>query len=786
MTVRFWYSVPVLALLAAAGAAWVVLAPLGSSEQWRTAGAAAALGGGAGFAAAIALRRRPAWPLLAIVAVGLGWWRGATVLPEQAQPWTDVPNDRMRMIATIDAPVDTRGATAMITARIDGVDVPTDLPHPSGRIQLITPALPSVEMGNTIEVEGRFRPLDPHDPRERRLLANGIVATALFPQITMTGPLDERSPAPAIQRLRAAVEATVGRMLPEPHAALLVGLMIGSGGGMPDDFRSALIAAGLTHVVVASGYNVTLVAAALRSAVRLPRPFGALLPLAGVVVFTLLTGGAAPSMRAAIMAGVALLAGSTGRGGDALVALALASSAMVLHDPQLIVDLSFQLSALATLGLIALSPRVARLLGRLPSFVGAPLAATMAAQLATAPLLLMTFYQASIVAPVTNVLVAPLIPLATIGGGLGVAVVALVPPLAAIIGAILLVPTAPIVAIAETAATVPSALISVGAIPAAILVLYAVAVLAWAVVPTPEGQRLLGAVRSGRARSPTYAIGGALVALALVAAPSLAQPRPTLTISVLDVGDGDAVLVRTPGGQTVLIDGGPNPSALLSEVGRRLGPLERSLAIAILTGVDRARLAGAVAAAERYPVGLAVAPPERSPSALAERWNAAVQGRAIVAEEALVIDLEPGLRLELLPTPAVPLTQATPPLQRTLAVRIGYEQVSVLVAPSLTPEAARALLAAGASLRAEALVVPRHGEARSLDAASLAAMDPSVALIPVGPRNRSLPSPELLALLADIPILRTDRHGSIELRTDGTRLWLTAERAPDEVPVPAT
>jgi competence protein ComEC len=514
--------------------------------------------------------------------------------------------------------------------------------------------------------------------------------------------------------------------------------------------------------------------------VRVPPPFGALPPLGGVVVFTLLAGGTAPSVRAAIMASVALLAGSTGRGGDALLALSLAASAMVIHDPKLIVDLSFQLSALATLGLIALTPRVAALLRRMPAFVREPLAATTAAQLATAPLLLITFYQASLVAPVTNVLVAPLVPLATIGGALGVALVALLPPLAGLAGALLLVPTGPMVAIAETAATMPSALIAVGAIPTALLILYAVGLLGWAVIPTPEGQRFVGAMRSSRLPSLAAAGVAAAAVFALLAAPSLAEPRPTLTVSVLDVGDGDAVFVRTPGGQTMLIDGGPNPSALLTEVGRRMGPLERSLTMAVLTGADQARLAGAVAAAERYPVGLAIGPSERSPSALAQRWSAAGTGRVAFAEEALTIDLEPGLRVETLPTTAVPLTQANPPLQRTLAVRITYGEVTVLVAPSLTPEAARGLLAAGGVLGADALVVPRHGDARGLDAAALAAIDPSVAIIPVGPRNRSLPSSEVLALLGDIPTFRTDRHGSIELRTDGTRLWLTPERMPDE------
>jgi competence protein ComEC len=271
-----------------------------------------------------------------------------------------------------------------------------------------------------------------------------------------------------------------------------------------------------------------------------------------------------------------------------------------------------------------------------------------------------------------------------------------------------------------------------------------------------------------------------LLVLAIVATPAIAGSRGPLTVTVLDVGDGDAVFVRTPGGKTMLIDGGPNPSGLLSEIGRRLGPLEREISVAILTGADQARLAGAVAATERYSIGLALTAPERSPSALAERWYTGVGGRAIFVDEPTTVTLEPGVEVELLPTGAVAVNQGNPPLQRTLLVRITAGTVSYLVGPSLTPEAARALSSDGLDLAADVLIVPRQGDGRGLDAGTLARIDPALAIIPVGTRSRGLPSTEVLGLLRDIPAYRTDRYGSIELRTDGARVWLTPERVPNE------
>ncbi len=774
---RLWYSLPVFGLLVAGGAAWVILTPIGGPAPWRAAGLAGLLSGGIGAGLALVLRRRVPWLLLALLAVALGWWRGATVLIDQAQPWTDVPNRPLHILAIVDAPVETRGANATILARLDEVEAPPTLSRPTGRIQIVVPALPAVEVGDLIEIEGRLRPTDPTDPWERRLLARGVVATALYPRITSVGPANDTVPSMPIQRLRDGIEGTINRMLPEPNAALLVGLLVGTGGGMSDELRTALVASGLTHVVVASGYNVALVASALRGLIRLPPPLGAAPPLVGVWIFAFLAGGTAPSLRAAIMASLALVAGQTGRGTDALVALVLAASAMLIHDPRLVLDLSFQLSGLATLGLIALSPRIAPLVGRLPRVVGEPLAATIAAELVTAPLIAQTFFQVSLVAPITNLVVAPLIPIATIGGAIGVALAALLPPTAPLIGAALLLPTGGIVGVAEVAGALPHVLLTLGTIPTGLLVLYALALLAWAVIPTPEGQRLLALASAAPIGRGAYAVGGAAVAFVLAVAPGLAEQSPALRVTVLDVGDGDAVLIRTPGGQTVLVDGGPNPSALLSELGHRLGPLERNLTVAVLTGADQQRLAGAVAAAERYPARIAISPPERSPAALAERWNAAVRDHALVATDPVAIELEPGLRLDVFPTVPVPMAQANPPLQRSLALRLTHGDVALLLAPSLTPEAARALLAEGWLLQADALVVPRQGESRGLNAQMLAAIDPAIAVISVGARNRAgLPSADVLKTLGDVPVLRTDRHGSVEVRSDGKRIWVSPER----------
>ena len=520
-------------------------------------------------------------------------------------------------------------------------------------------------------------------------------------------------------------------------------------------------------------------AGALQGLFRPRRALGTAAPLLGVWVFTLLAGGTAPAVRAALMATLALLALRTGRGSDALAALGLTVVAMLLVDPLLIYELGFQLSVLATVGLIALQPRLSALAPWLPAPVREPVASTLAAQLATAPLLAATFHQLSLISPVANALAAPAIPLATIAGAVGVLIGTLVAPAAPLVGAVLTPPTSYLVAVLETAARIPGAIAPIGEIPAAIAACYAVALLAWAILPTPEGKAFAVVLRTPSAARPAIAGLSALLAAAVVAwaGPALASD-PYLTVTVLDVGHGDAVFVRTPGQRTVLIDGGPNPAALLGQLGRRLGFAERSLTVAVLTRAESQRLPGIVEAVERYPSALAVSPPEGATSALYQRWLAATSGsRTVVVDRALNIDLDNEVMLELLPTPPLaPVADGNPP-QRTIIVRVVHRDVAILVAPSLTREAGRGTVRDGWSLWANALVVPRHGDAEALDPAFLAVVDPSAAIISVGARNRpGLPSSQALEVLERTPTFRTDLHGSVELRSDGRTLSVAPER----------
>jgi len=250
---------PLLCLVACLGVVWTTVAPFGVPQIWPVAGAAAALGGTGGVALQVARRRRIPVQILALAAIGVGLWRGSAALTEAPAQWV-LPAQRMRIVATVDAPVETLGTTASLYAQIDRVVEPSGSDAPTGRLVATLPGLAAFRPGQSVELTGRFETVDPASAAGSRLARQGVIATTAFPQIVAIGPPEENSFAAALRELRSSIEATIQRTLPEPHATLLVGLLVGSAAGMPEGLRLALVASGTSHLVVVSGYNISLVA----------------------------------------------------------------------------------------------------------------------------------------------------------------------------------------------------------------------------------------------------------------------------------------------------------------------------------------------------------------------------------------------------------------------------------------------------------------------------------------------------------------------------------------------
>ncbi|MEK9152155.1 MAG: ComEC/Rec2 family competence protein, partial [Patescibacteria group bacterium] len=210
----------------------------------------------------------------------------------------------------------------------------------------------------------------------------------------------------------------VAESLPEPEASLLLGLVIGDRGGIPNDVADDFRSAGVSHVLAVSGYNVAKIAdAALMffALVGLRRRRALIATAAALILFAEIAGLGSPVIRATVMGGLSLAAGLLRRRSDPNNALALAAALMLADEPSLLRhDVSFALSFAAVWGLAALGRPLEKELGAVPEFGGLRkiLAETLGATLATLPFTLLTFGRLPLLAPFANAAILPFVPAA--------------------------------------------------------------------------------------------------------------------------------------------------------------------------------------------------------------------------------------------------------------------------------------------------------------------------------------------------------------------------------------
>lgn len=266
------------------------------------------------------------------------------------------------------------------------------------------------------------------------LLARDVEYLIRYPTITVLREDSGNLIIADLLRYKEKLLLGIGSVIREPEAGLAAGLLLGVKQALGDSLETAFRQSGIIHIVVLSGYNVMLVVAFFRFFMKpLPRAWQVVLGLLAIAAFALLVGLSATVVRASIMAGLVLVAGYWSRQYDVLRALFFAGLVMLLINPYLLMyDIGFQLSFMATLGLLLIAPRLeiamidGQWLGVKEFFL-----ATLATQIAVLPLLMFHIGEVSLVAVIVNILVLPIVPLAMLGAFLS-GVAALVLPIIAL------------------------------------------------------------------------------------------------------------------------------------------------------------------------------------------------------------------------------------------------------------------------------------------------------------------------------------------------------------------
>lgn len=246
-----------------------------------------------------------------------------------------------------------------------------------------------------------------------------------FDTFTQSASKDEK-PSGYFNPLREYLASKLESLYPPDQANLVKGLILGI-----NDFsktaKQQFIDTGTIHVVVVSGYNITLVASVILStSLILGRKLAMGLSFLGIVIYTILTGAQPPAVRAAIMGSLGFGASALGRQKESLELLTLAGGLMLIYDPTLLTSISFQLSYLATLGIIYFNPKIEPKLVKLGPLKG-DLANTLSAQILVVPVLFFYFGQISWISPLANLLVLWTVPIATILGFLSLLLALILP-----------------------------------------------------------------------------------------------------------------------------------------------------------------------------------------------------------------------------------------------------------------------------------------------------------------------------------------------------------------------
>lgn len=602
-------------------------------------------------------------------------------------------------------------------------------------------------------------------------------------------------PAVAMAALRGMLLGGLNDLVPEPEAALGAGILLGVRASIAPEINDAFAAAGLTHVVAISGWNIAIVTALVLALVRpLERRRGgrwttALIAVAAVGGYVVLTGASPSVVRAALMAGAMLVGRLGGSRAHATSALGLAALLMLIVAPAVLWDVGFQLSLLATAGLIWYGRGIEDRLRRWPAWLREPVALTLAAQLTTLPVILVNFERLSLVAPLSNVLVVPIVPMAmltsaaaAIGGivagaigGVGADVIGWL-----LGGAAWLVLRA-MIAIGHLCAAIPLASVEVG-LPAALAVAWypLLALAGWATRAEVTDARpavdeaMTGAMAAlGRLLRPLPATAG-LVGI-LVAVTVATAPDGRLRVTVLDIGQGDAILVRTAHGRTLLVDGGPDPELTLRRLGANLPFHQRRIDMVLLSHPHQDHAAGLVEVLDRFEVGALVHAGIGFENAaydrlLTDATRAGIPVRLARAGSSLALDADTTIEL-LYPSEAdaaLPLPEGDINNGSIVALLRHAGFTALLTGDAEAPVEA-ALVGRGLE-PVDLLKVGHHGSRSSTTPGLLAAARPSAAVISSGAGNEyGHPAPETLAALESLPgvaIHRTDLEGDVEVVAD--------------------
>ncbi len=634
--------------------------------------------------------------------------------------------------------------------------------------------LEGIEEGSKLSIEGapylpKRRPGSSFDYRSyllKRRIAAVLSASSERVEMLKT---QEDSLARLKKRLLSASVSNIGG----EEAAVFNGVLLGERSMISKETKEAFSKAGVSHILAVSGLHVGIIGAIILGIlIKLPKAARNLAAIASVGFYVLLVGFQPSLVRAAIMLTLGLGGWLAARETDSLSAISLAAILILAFDPLSIFNVGFQLSFLATLGIILISPNLSEVIQTGRKFLDKSISVTIGAQLMVLPLLIIHFNEVFLLTPISNLIITPLLAPILFAALFASASELMLPFLASLFFAV-------------SGALIHLMLLLVGFFsgltlmnltfpkisPLLTLAYYPLLFLGIALLKRKEVRLNKG----GLIRLVMIVLIISISFQLVVATTGARGPK----VIFFDVGQGDASLIVGESGETILIDGGDSYPLLRENL------IERGITridLLVMSHPHDDHIGAFPGLVDDYSVGLFIGPDRDFSLKNHDDLIDLLAERGIEVKETERGDeilLSNGLKVSVLSPPKSDYSESLDPNIDSLVIKVSLGETEILFTGDIDEEVEKGMLKLGLDLKSDILKVAHHGSKNSSSYDFLDEVDPKIAVISVGANNSfGHPHREVLSDLKalGVDIFRTDINGDLTISLAGPKIRVEMER----------
>ncbi|MBT3241167.1 MAG: DUF4131 domain-containing protein [Chloroflexi bacterium] len=724
---------------------------------------------------------------LILLVIILGGVRYQVVLPEITDShiaWYNNNEDILKITGMVRKPQEKGEYYSNLWVDVEKIQLErySKLINVEGIILAQIPIGSEIHYGDHVELIGKIQePLENEQFSYKDYLSRqGVLSIMPYAEVSL---LEKEIGKPYKQFIYSIKENALDMIYnfyPDPEASIMAGILLGVETGISKDVKQAFIDTGTSHIIAISGFNITIIAGLF--SILFGRLFGkrkgAFIAIISIGIYTILVGADAAVVRAAIMGGLSLFARQVGRRQDGIISLGVTAAVMAIFNPMLLWDVGFQLSFMATLGLVLYAESFKsefikfiekkfdqKLAMQLSGPIGEYFLFTIAAQITILPVLIFHFQRISIISIPANFIILPAQPFVMILGGIGL----LFGGISAQLGQSLSYLAWPFITytirVVEWFYQFRGGVLIFGQATGIFVLTYYLI--------------LFGITKWGKLVrektnifKPVWILSTFGLITIFVWQLVLNAPDGNLHVTMLDVGTGDAILIQSPKGRYILVNGGPSSNQLSDQLGRWLPLFHRELDFLVIASTEEGQIKGLVEPIERFlpdQVLWAGAQNSSRSSRLLNQKFTNLQIPVVMAEMEQFVDLGNDARLNIISSGS-----------RGAILLIEWDNFRMLLPLGLSFEELEELDEGKRIGQVNILLLADNGFGPLNPKNWIQNLNPELVLLSVSAGDyEGLPSSETIDLLQDYTLLRTDQNGWIHIITDGQKMWVDVEKQAD-------